>query len=407
MDSRSSPQRTLLIVTGGIAAYKAAELVRELRRRGCAVQVAMTAAAQRFVAPLTLQALSGHRVRTELFDAEAEAAMGHIELARWPDRVVVAPASADFLARLAAGLADDLPATLCLATRAPLLVAPAMNNAMWEAAATQEAVAALRRRGVRVVGPEVGEQACGEVGPGRMSEPAAIAAALLEGGGGGPAGGALAGRRVLVTAGATREPLDPVRYLGNRSSGRMGFALAAAAREAGAEVVLVTGPAALATPPGVARIDVERAEQMHEAVMARVEGTDLFIGAAAVADYRPAEEAPEKIKKGSGPLTLALEPTPDILRAVAARRPRPFVVGFAAETTDLLEHARAKLRDKGLDLVAANRVGPGCGLEVERNSLEILAAEGEPVSLPEQPKEELARALIALVAERLEAGGCA
>ncbi|MBK1727549.1 flavoprotein, partial [Halorhodospira neutriphila] len=180
MDSRSSPQRILLIVTGGIAAYKAAELVRELRRRGCAVQVAMTAAAQRFVAPLSLQALSGHRVRTELFDAEAEAAMGHIELARWPDRVVVAPASADFLARLAAGLADDLPATLCLATRAPLLVAPAMNNAMWEAAPTQEAMAALRRRGVQVVGPEVGEQACGEVGPGRMSEPAAIAAALLE-----------------------------------------------------------------------------------------------------------------------------------------------------------------------------------------------------------------------------------
>ncbi|MBK5935855.1 bifunctional phosphopantothenoylcysteine decarboxylase/phosphopantothenate--cysteine ligase CoaBC [Halorhodospira halophila] len=396
----SLPSRTiriLLVVSGGIAAYKAAELVRELRRGGAEVRVAMTAAAQRFITPLTFQALSGQRVHTDLLDAEAEAAMGHIELARWPDRIVVAPATADFLARLAQGRADDLPAALCLATRAPITVAPAMNNVMWEAVPTRENLAVLHRRGVACIGPEYGEQACGEFGEGRMSDPARIAAALLDAGG--APGGAWAGRTVLITAGPTREPLDPVRYLTNRSSGRMGFALAAAAREAGARVILVAGPAALATPPGVERIDVERAGQMYDAVLGRIDEADCFIAAAAVSDYRPEHEAPEKIKKGGDALTLALEPTPDTLRAVAARRPRPFVVGFAAETERVAEYARRKLNNKDLDLIAANRVGPGQGFDTDHNGLEVLWPDGG-VALAEQPKTALARELLQIVAER-------
>jgi len=397
MPTPTPSPRVLLIVTGGIAAYKAADLVRELRRGGAEVQVAMTAGAQRFVAPLTFQALSGHRVRTEFLDPGAEAAMGHIELARWADHVVAAPATADFLARLAAGRADDLPAALCLATRAPITVAPAMNNAMWEAAATQANLATLRQRGVACVGPEAGEQACGEYGEGRMSEPAAIAAAVLEVGVGGD--GPWVGRTVLVTAGPTREPVDPVRYLTSRSSGRMGFAIAAAAREAGARAVLVTGPAELPTPPGVERVDIERAEELYEAVLARVDTVDCLIAAAAVSDYRPRQAAAEKIKKGGGGLTLELEPAPDTLRAVAARSPRPFVVGFAAETEDVTAHARRKLLDKGLDMIAANRVGPGQGFGVADNALELLWADGG-VSLPQQPKADVARSLLRTVAER-------
>ncbi len=395
MSLPSRPIRILLVVSGGIAAYKAAELVRELRRGGAEVRVAMTSGAQRFVTPLTFQALSGQRVHTDLLDAEAEAAMGHIELARWPDRIVVAPATADFLARLAQGRADDLPAALCLATRAPITVVPAMNNVMWEAAPTRDNLATLRARGVACIGPENGEQACGEFGPGRMAEPATVAAALLGTADSGP----WSGRTVLITAGATREPLDPVRYLTNRSSGRMGFALAAAAREAGARVILVSGPTALETPPGVERVDVERAGQMYEAVLGRVDEADCFIAAAAVSDYRPEREAPEKIKKGGNALTLALEPTPDTLRAVAARSPRPFVVGFAAETERVREHALAKLHDKDLDLIAANRVGPGLGFDTDDNALEVLWRDGG-VTLAQQPKTALARELLQIVAER-------
>ncbi|ABM63062.1 bifunctional phosphopantothenoylcysteine decarboxylase/phosphopantothenate--cysteine ligase CoaBC [Halorhodospira halophila] len=396
MSLPSRPIRILLVVTGGIAAYKAADLVRELRRGGADVRVVMTAAAQHFVTPLTFQALSGHRVHTDLLDPDAEAGMGHIELARWPDRIVVAPATADFLARLAQGRADDLPAALCLASRAPIMVAPAMNHVMWEAGATRENLATLHRRGVACIGPEVGEQACGESGEGRMSDPAAIAAALLDAGG---AAGPWAGRTVLITAGPTREPLDPVRYLTNRSSGRMGFALAAAAREAGARVILVAGPTALATPPGVERVDVERAGQMYDAVLGCIDEADCFIAAAAVSDYRPEREAPEKIKKGGDALTLALEPTPDTLRAVAARSPRPFVVGFAAETERVSEYARRKLNDKDLDLIAANRVGPGQGFDTDDNALEVLWRDGS-VALAEQPKTALARELLQIVAER-------
>ena len=390
--------RIVVIVTAGVAAYKAVELVRELRRRGAQTRVVLTEGARSFVAPLTFQAVSGERVSTALLDPEAEAAMGHIELARWADRVVIAPATADFLARMAAGMADDLPSTLCLATRAPIHAAPAMNNAMWEAAATQASVATLRERGVRLIGPEVGDQACGEHGPGRMSEPAAIADAVL-GAQEGRERSPWRGRSVVVTAGPTREPLDPVRYLTNRSSGRMGLAIAEAAAAAGARVALVAGPVALPTPPGVERVDVERARQMHEAVMARVAGADCFIAAAAPSDYQPAEEAREKLKKDGAARALALEPTPDILRAVAGLARRPFVVGFAAETDAVLERARAKLADKGADLIAANRVGPGVGFEVADNALEVLGPDSHD-TLAQQPKSELARALLAVIAQR-------
>lgn len=393
------PPRILLIVTGGIAAYKAAELVRELRRRGASVRVALTEGGERFVTPLTFQALSGERVHTSLLDAEAEAAMGHIELARWADAVVVAPASANFLARLAHGLADDLPTTLCLATEAPIHVAPAMNQVMWSAPATRDNLATLRARGTRVLGPGAGDQACGETGEGRMMEPTEIADALLA-----PPvapAGPLAGRHVVVTAGPTREPLDPVRYLTNRSSGKMGFAVAAAAHEHGARVTLVAGPCALPTPPGVERVAVETADEMAEAVRtAHAEGMDVFIGAAAVADYRPEHVAAAKIKKqeNNDSPELRLRRTPDILAEVAGSSPRPFVVGFAAETERVVEHAREKLARKGLDLIAANHVGPEAGFDRDDNRLHVLWNGGER-ELPAQSKTQLARALLDLIAE--------
>ena len=393
---RLRDKRVLLGVTGGIAAYKAAELVRLLRGAGAEVQGVMTAAAEQFITPLTLQALSGRPVRRALFDPEQEAAIGHIELARWADAVLVAPASADFLARLRMGRADDLLATVCLATKAPIAVAPAMNRQMWAATATAENVACLRERGVHIFGPEEGDQACGETGPGRMREPAGLMTDLTGLFGDGP----LAGKTVLVTAGPTREAIDPVRYLTNRSSGRMGFAVAAAAAEAGAAVTLVAGPVALATPPGVERVDVESAEEMAAAVRER--DCDLFIGTAAVADYRPAEPAAQKLKRDGEDRSLALAPNPDILREVATRIPRPFTVGFAAETESVAGNARAKLRDKGVDLIAANRVGAGAegGFETAVNALEVYWADGER-TLPLADKRALARDLVALIAERL------
>jgi len=347
-------KRILLGVTGGIAAYKSADLVRRLIEHGAQVQVVMTAAAREFVTPTTFQALSGRAVRTDLWDAAAEAAMGHIELARWAQLVLVAPASADFLARLAHGLADDLLTTLCLATEAPIAVAPAMNQLMWRNAATRSNVELLSARGVRLIGPGVGDQACGEHGPGRLLEPTEIVAQiapLLV-----PAG-PLTGRRVLLTAGPTRECIDPVRFVSNRSSGKMGFAMAQAMHAAGAEVVLVTGPVSLPTPLGVRRIDVESAEQMHAAVQRELPGTAIFIGTAAVADYRPVACAPQKIKKNSETLALELTRTTDILSQVGASPARPFMVGFAAETNAVEHYARAKLLAKNLDLIAANEVG--------------------------------------------------
>ena len=325
--------RVLLGVTGGIAAYKSAELTRRLKDRGADVQVVMTAGAQHFITPQTFQALSGRPVRTDLWDATAEAAMGHIELARWPNRIVVAPASADFIARLAHGLAGDLLTTLCLATDVPITVVPAMNRLMWANPATQANVATLRQRGIAILGPAAGEQACGETGPGRMVEPHEIVEALFAAAPG-PASGALQGRKVVVTAGPTRERIDPVRFITNRSSGKMGFAVAEAARDAGADVVIVSGPVNVPTPHGIKRVNVETAEQMLAAVRAELHDTDIFIGSAAVSDYRAREIAEHKIKKTSDELVLHLSRTPDILATVAAGAPRPFVVGFRSRDAE-------------------------------------------------------------------------
>jgi phosphopantothenoylcysteine decarboxylase/phosphopantothenate--cysteine ligase len=385
----------LLGVSGGIAAYKAAELVRRLRDAGAQVRVVLTENAARFVTALTFQALSGHPVRTSLWDESAEAAMGHIELARWADQIVIAPASADLLARLAHGQADDLLTTVCLATAAPVSVAPAMNQQMWAHAATQANVALLRSRGVNVLGPASGGQACGEFGAGRLLEADEIVALLQ----GRRASRELAGARVLVSAGPTYEDIDPVRFIGNRSSGRMGFAIAEAAARAGAEVVLVAGPVALATPSGVERIDVRSARQMHDAVLARAQSVDVFIAAAAVGDFRPRDVAVHKLKKASrdSGLELSLVQNPDILAEVAALEPRPFVVGFAAETEQVEAHARAKLERKRLDLIAANEVGAGLGFESADNALLLLWPDGREV-LERTGKAELARALVSRIA---------
>ena len=394
-------KRILLGVTGGIAAYKSPDLVRRLRERGAEVQVVMTAAAREFVTPTTFQAVSGRTVRTDLWDPAAEAAMGHIELARWADAVLIAPASADFLARLASGRADDLLATLCLATEAPIAVAPAMNHVMWANQATRANVAQLAARGVLVLGPAAGDQACGEEGLGRMLEPLELAeqlAALLAG------GGELAGRRVLITAGPTRERLDPVRFISNRSSGKMGFAVAQAARAAGAEVVLVSGPVSQPTPPGVRRIDVESAADMLAAVLRELPGTHVFISTAAVADYRPVRAAHQKIKKTSDTLEVSMERTPDVLATVAARPERPFVVGFAAETESVEQNARAKLMRKNLDMIAANEVGHDKVFDCEDNQLIVLSRNARH-ELARAGKLTLARGLVALIAQELAARG--
>jgi phosphopantothenoylcysteine decarboxylase/phosphopantothenate--cysteine ligase len=394
VSEQNYPARVLLGVTGGIAAYKAPALVRALRNAGAEVEVVLSGAGRQFVTPMALQAVSGRPVREALFDPAAEAAMGHIELARWADCLLIAPATAHCIARLAHGLADDLLTTLCLASAAPLVLAPAMNRLMWQHPATQANLATLTARGARVLGPADGEQACGEVGPGRMLQPEEIAAALHR------HAGALAGHRVLVTAGPTREAIDPVRYLSNRSSGKMGFAVAAAAQAAGAEVCLVAGPVHQPTPPGVTRIDVENAEQMHTAVMAQVGACDIFIAAAAVADYRPERPAAHKLKKSEAQLALTLARTRDILAEVAALAPPPFTVGFAAETQALARHAQGKRRDKQLDMIAANRVDAGLGFDADDNAL-TLYWEGGQCELPRQPKRQLAQMLIAQVAARL------
>ena len=392
----SGVERILLGVTGGIAAYKSAEIVRRLRERGADVQVVMTAAARQFVTPLTFQALSGRPVRTDLWDEAAEAAMGHIELARWADRILVAPASADFLARLAHGLASDLLTTLCLATDVPIIVAPAMNRLMWANAATRANMASLAARGIDVIGPAEGDQACGETGPGRMVEPDVLAAAVMDA----PAtSGALAGRKVIITAGPTRERIDPVRFITNRSSGKMGFAVAEAARDAGAEVILISGPVSVCTPRGVRRVDVETADQMLAAVNENLAGTDIFIAAAAVSDYRPVQVSTEKIKKTSDSLMLALSRTTDILATVAAGAARPFVVGFAAETQNVERNALAKLEGKNLDMIAANQVGEGLAFDQDDNALTVYWRGGRR-ELRRAEKSQIAAELIALIAER-------
>ena len=392
-------RRIVLGVSGGIAAYKAPDLVRRLRERGAEVQVVMTAGAQRFVTPTTFQAVAGREVRAELWDPAAEAAMGHIELARWAELILLAPATADLIARLSSGRADDLLTTLVLATDAKVALAPAMNRLMWAHPATQANIAILRHRGVEVLGPGRGEQACGETGDGRMLEPLDIVSGverLLPT----TTSAALAGKHVLITAGPTRERLDPVRYISNRSSGKMGFALADAARVAGAEVTLVAGPVNLPTPLGVNRIDVESAAQMHAAVEAAVGVADVFIGTAAVADYRPAVVAERKIKKSGERVEIVLERTPDILASVAARAQRPFVVGFAAETHDVETYARGKLESKNLDLIAANEVGDDKVFDRDDNSLVVLSRDGRTLIGPAS-KQEVARDLIELIASRI------
>ena len=410
----------LLGVTGGIAAYKSVDLVRRLSEAGAEVQVAMTPAATAFIGPLTFQAVSGQPVRTELLDTRAEAGMGHIELARWADLILIAPATADFLARLAHGFANDLLSTLCLATDQPIAVAPAMNRLMWQNPATQDNCRLLARRGVKVWGPGVGEQACGEIGAGRMLEPVELRNFVVEmlGAREEPASWRsesstaveflagphdLQGLTVLLTAGPTREALDPVRFLTNRSTGKMGFAVAAAAAQAGAQVVIISGPVNLPTPPGAERIDVENAVEMRQAVMHRVRQADIFIATAAVADYRAAHPAEQKIKKTSEALTLELVRNPDILAEVAALPShRPFTVGFAAETHEVLHYAEEKRRRKNLDLIAANQVGiVGSGFESEQNALHVLWEGGEKL-LPMTDKIQLGQQLIALIAERYQ-----
>jgi phosphopantothenoylcysteine decarboxylase/phosphopantothenate--cysteine ligase len=388
----------VLGITGGIAAYKSAELTRRLRDAGARVRVVMSHGGTEFVTPLTFQALSGNPVHTGLLDEKAEAGMGHIQLARWADAILIAPASASCLARLAQGRADDLLTTLCLASEAPLALAPAMNRVMWQDAATRANVDTLRQRGVHLFGPASGAQACGESGEGRMLEVPGLIEALS----GLFSSGALQGIDVLITAGPTWEPIDPVRFIGNRSSGRMGFALARAAREAGANVTLISGPSAGATPEDVERIDVETAAEMHAAVMQRLHRHRIFISAAAVADYRPSKAREQKLKKHSAELSLDLERTEDILADAAASKPRPFVVGFAAETENLESNARTKMAKKSLDLIAANLVGKDAnaqdiGFNSEYNALHVFWPDGEQ-KLETARKTALARELVSLIA---------
>jgi len=390
-------KRILLGVTGGIAAYKSADLVRRLQDAGAEVRVVMTQGACEFITPLTMQALSGHPVHTDLLDPRAEAAMGHIELARWADLVLIAPASADFLARLAYGHGNDLLATLCLATGAPVAVAPAMNQQMWADQATQKNQLILQEKGIHIFGPGAGSQACGEVGPGRMQDPAEIiqqAAEVFD-------YELLTGKHLVITAGPTREPIDPVRYLTNKSSGKMGFALAQAAAEAGARVTLIAGPVALDTPNRVKRIDVVRAEDMHEASLNAVEeGCDIFIATAAVADYRPTVTADHKIKKSTEEIHLTLVKNPDIIAAVASHAKRPFTVGFAAETQDVIEYAQGKLKGKKLDMIATNDVsGTNVGFNSDNNALTVIWPGGHKV-LPLASKAQIAKQLIELIAIR-------
>ena len=399
----NAPTRILLGITGGIAAYKAPDLVRRLRERGAEVQVVMTAGAQQFVTALTLQAVSGRPVRTDLWDEAAEAAMGHIELARWAEQIIVAPATADFIARLAHGLADDLLSTVCLATIAPVAVAPAMNQQMWANVATQANVRTLSDRGVRVLGPAAGEQACGEVGLGRMLEPMQLAEMLLTAPPAKPpVKGLLQSLKIVVTAGPTRERIDPVRFISNRSSGKMGFAVAQAALDAGANVILVSGPVQICTPPGVTRIDVESAEQMMDAVRQNIGDADIFIASAAVSDYRACQVACEKIKKTADTMSLALTRTPDVLATVAQMERRPFLVGFAAETEQMEKYALGKMEKKRLDMIAANQVGDRLGFDTDDNALTVYWPGGRR-QIERMSKTELAQQLVMLIAERYRA----
>lgn len=386
----------ILGITGGIAAYKTPDLVRKLVAKGANVRVVLTESAKEFVSPLALQAVSGNPVADDLLDKDAEAAMGHIELARWADKLLVAPATANFMAKLTHGLADDLLSTLCLATPAPIVIAPAMNQQMWFADATQANLKILEQRKIQFLGPAQGEQACGDVGPGRMLEPHEIADLLVQ-----PTlDQVLAGKRITITAGPTREEIDPVRYLSNHSSGKMGYALAIAAQELGATVTLISGPVNLLPPAKINTILVSSAQQMHEAVMKTTHDCDIFIGCAAVADYRVQEIANQKIKKSNGELTLTLIKNPDILSDVAHLSNAPFTLGFAAETQNLREYALGKLQRKKLNMIAANDVSDSSiGFNSEQNALSVFWSQGEK-KLNVADKPLLARQLMHLVAQR-------
>lgn len=398
MHNMLTNKKVLLGIGGGIAAYKSADLIRRLKERGADVRVIMTQSAMEFITPLTIQALSGHPVASDLLDPAAEAAMGHIELARWADVVLLAPATANLMARINAGMADELLTTTCLATSAPIIVCPAMNQQMYQNVATQENMANLARKGLLIWQPASGHQACGEVGPGRMQEPVTIAEQLVQFFG--PK--SLQGHKLLLTAGPTREAIDPVRYVSNHSSGKMGFALAQAAAEMGAEVTLVSGPVNLTTPAGVKRIDVESAQQMLDAVMQQVEQHNIFIGCAAVADYRIADVADQKIKKSAEKMQLALVRNPDILATVAQHTTRPFTVGFAAETNDVEQYARGKLQRKKLDMIAANDVSiQGLGFNADSNALQVFWQDGSQ-QLPATDKLTLARQLLTLIEQQLK-----
>ena len=393
-------QRHILVaISGGIAAYKGAELVRLLKKQGALVRVVLSRGATEFITPLTMQALSGEPTHTELLDEAAEAGMGHIELARWADMLVIAPATADVLSRLAQGRADDLLTTVALATPAPVAVAPAMNQQMWSHAATQENVQQLAARGIQIIGPDAGEQACGDVGPGRLLEPDAIVAALNQR----FENRLLEGRRVVITAGPTREAIDPVRYLSNHSSGKMGYALADACAAAGAEVALISGPVTLEPPARVALHRVTTAIEMCHAATTLAEGADLFIAAAAVADYRPEAPAPEKLKKRGGePMSIKLVENPDIIQSIAQLTPRPsLMVGFAAETHEVLAHAREKRVRKCLDMIIANDVSdPQTTFGSEQNAVHMITENGE-TALPLASKRVIAEQIIVALAAQL------
>ena len=388
----------VLGITGGIAAYKAPDLVRRLKERGADVQIVMTASAAEFVTDTALQAVSGRPVRSNLWDKEAERAMSHIELARWADVILIAPATAEVMARIVSGGAPDLLTTICLATEAPLAIAPAMNHVMWNNPATQANRRTLEERGVHILGPDVGSQACGETGAGRMLEPGAIAAAVFDLGVS-KGEGLLAGRGLVVTAGPTREAIDPVRYVSNRSSGKMGYAIARAAVAQDAEVTLISGPVDLPEPPGVEVIRVTTAAEMYDATHAVIGEADIFIAAAAVADYRPIAVSDQKIKKTQEALTIELVRCPDILASVAALEDAPFTVGFAAETQNVDDYALAKLENKKLDMIIANRVGVDLGFDSDENAAAVFWHKGEK-RFPRAQKSELANELVELVAER-------
>ncbi len=386
-------KNVLLGVTGGIAAYKAPDLVRKLTAEGANVRVVLTDSASAFVSPMSLQAVSGNPVHQHLLDADAEAAMGHIELAKWADILLIAPATANTMAKLAHGLADDLLTTLFLATTAKIYIAPAMNQQMWKAPATKRNLSVLEDFGITLLGPDSGEQACGDVGAGRMLEPLDIAKAIIP-----SEDNALSGINIVVTAGPTREPLDPVRYISNHSSGKMGYAIAQAAQQAGASVTIISGPVSLPTPDGCRRIDVVTADEMLNKAKAEAPNCDIFIATAAVADYRASEVADNKMKKSSDELTLTFVKNPDILATIAALEDGPFTVGFAAESQNVEAYAKDKLTRKKLDMIAANDITrEGLGFNSDNNALHVYWQTGD-AELPTGKKSELAKSLLSLVA---------